>query len=676
MPGYTTAEIHNLALLGHAGAGKTLLAEALLHAAGAIPAMGSIERGTTVCDFEPEEQAHGHSLSPAVASCDWKGRHVNLVDTPGYPDFLPRAYAVLPAVETAVVVVDAERGIELGTRRAMEKAAELALPRVLVVNRIDQAGPEALAALVEALREAFGREVLPINLPARDGGVVDCFFSPGGEAAFHSVEAAHTEIVDQVVEMDEDLMALYLEQGEVRPEQLHEPFEAALREGHLIPLLFTSAATGAGIRELLDAIVELFPNPLEGNPRPFRRGAAPFHASHDPDDHVLAHVFRVTTDPFVGRLGIFRIHQGTVRPDSQLYVDDGRKPFRVGHLLRIQGKTQTEVDAGIPGDLCALAKIEELHYNAVLHDAPEDGGVCMVPVALPEPMQGLAVEPAKKGDDEKLTRALAALAAEDPSFRYERSPSTHETIIRGIGELHLRVILERMRSRHHLEVETRPPRIAYRETVRAAAEGHHRHKKQTGGAGQFGEVFLRIEPLERGAGFEFVNQVVGGAIPSQFIPAVEKGVRQAMEEGALAGYPIQDVRVIVHDGKHHPVDSKEVAFVTAGKKAFLDAFAKARPVLLEPLVEVEVTAPEAHVGDITGNLSGRRGRIQGTESLPGGLVVVRAEAPLAEMADYASWLKSATGGHGSYTMSFSRYEPAPPEVQKAVVAERRAAETA
>jgi elongation factor G len=515
---------------------------------------------------------------------------------------------------------------------------------------------------------------LPINLPS-DGGkaVVDCFFNPSGSADFSSVEEAHTRIIDQVVEVDEDLMTVYLDQGDVSPQQLHDPFEKALRESHLIPVCFVSARSGAGIGELLDVFSNLMPNPKEGNPPVFIKGegadAQPVSSESDPAKHVLAHVFKVSVDPFVGKLGVFRIHQGTVTKDTQLYIDDARKPFKVGHLLKLQGKEHKEVDAGIPGDICAVAKVEDIRFDAVLHASHDEDHYHLRPMELPKPMVGLAIEPTKRGDEQKISEAMHKLAAEDPCFVVEHNAAMNETVIRGLGDLHLRVMLEKMQDRYSAEVKTRPPKIPYRETIRTNAEGHHRHKKQTGGAGQFGEVFLRVEPLPRGGGFEFVNKLVGGVIPNQFIPAVEKGVRQIVESGAITGYPMQDIKVTVYDGKHHSVDSKEVAFVAAGKKAFLDAIQKAKPIALEPIVNIDVIAPGANMGDITGDLSGKRGRISDTQTLPGRMVSIKGQVPLSELNNYQSKLKSVTGGQGSYTIEFSHYDPVPPNIQQQLKAE-------
>jgi elongation factor G len=671
--GYTTQGIRNVALVGQAGGGKTLLAEALLLQAGAIRSKGSLLRGTTVSDFDPQEKRLQHSLDPAILSFDLGDKRINLIDTPGYPDFLGRTLSVLEAVESAAVVVSASGGVDSMTQRLMDFARERELCRLIIVNKIDakDADPERL---LEELRRAFGSECLALNLPAERGSsVVDCFFRPDGRAPdFSSVATAHTRIIDQVVEVDEDLMALYLEQGEeLSPEQLHDPFEKALREGHLIPVCFVSAETGAGVPELLDTIVRLMPNPAEGNPPPFLKGPLDdlerAEVTPDPAKHVVAHVVKVSIDPYVGKLGIFRVHQGTVRTGSQLFIGDARKPFKVAHLYRLFGKDSIEVPQAIPGDICAVAKVDELHLDAVLHDSHDEDQYHLKSIRFPPAMLGVAIEPERRGDEQRLADALHKLLAEDPCVRVESHPSLNETVLYGMGDLHLRVLLERMTERYGVRVKTHPPSIPYRETIVRPAEGHCRHKKQTGGAGQFGEVFLRVEALERGAGFEFVDEVVGGAIPGQFIPAVEKGVRQVLAEGAIAGFPIQDVRVTVYDGKSHPVDSKEVAFVAAGRKAFLDALQKANPIVLEPVVRVEISAPAAAIGDITGDLATKRARISGNDTRSDGLARLTALVPLAELTDYQSRLKSLTGGEGAYTMDFSHYEPVPPRKQQELV---------
>jgi len=672
----TPQDIRTLALVGHGGAGKTSLIEALLAASGAILAAGSVARGNTVCDYDALEKTHQHSIKVAIAHLDHQGTRINLLDTPGYPDFMGQAMCALDAVETVVVVIDPKKGLELTTHRMMHWAQTRKLARMIVVNKIDLADAD-LSSLLTEIQSAFGRECLPINLPA-DGGtrIIDCFFNPGGivgaAADFSSVEDAHRALVDQVVEVDEDLMNLYLEQGEVAPEQLHGPFEKALRENHLVPVCFVSASTGAGIPELLDVIAKLLPNPGEGNPPLFVRGegeeAQSLVACPDPDKHVLAHVFKVEIDPYVGKTAMFRVYQGTVTPESQLYNGESRKPFKVNHLYRLQGKQLEEVKACIPGDLCAVAKVDDLGFDTVLHDAPDDDHIHLRPLDFPHAVYGLAVRPKKQNEVDKLSEILHRLRAEDPGLFFEHDPTTHEAVIRGQGEAHLKCVLEKMREQFHLEVDTHPPTIPYRETISRKAEGHYRHKKQTGGAGQFGEVYLRVEPLARGAGFEFVDIVKGGVIPGPFIAAVEKGVRQAMELGTVAGFPMQDVRVTVYDGKSHAVDGKEIAFVSAGKKAFQEAAALAHPIVLEPIVNVELTAPEAAIGDVSGDFSGRRGQITGHQSGRGGMLIISGQAPLAELDNLQSRLKALTGGQGSYTLEFSHHEQVPPNVQQLLAA--------
>jgi elongation factor G len=550
----------------------------------------------------------------------------------------------------------------------MQWAGTRELCRMIVINKIDAENVD-LPQLVSAIQAMFGKECLPINLPA-DGGkrVVDCFFNPSGDADFSSVEEAHQALIDQVVEVDEELMAKYLEQGEVSPSELHAPFEQALREGHLVPICFTSARNGAGVQELLDVFVKLMPNPTEGNPPHFLKGegesAAPIKAAPDPAKHVLAHVFKVMIDPFVGKVGVFRVHQGTITKDTQLFIGDGRKPFKVSHPFLVQGKEFVETDALVPGDIGAVAKVEDIHFDAVLHDSHDEDHIHLEPLEFPLPMHSLAVEPKRRGDEQRISEALHKLASEDPTFKVAHHASSNETVMSGLGDLHMRYIMDRLQSQYHVEVSTKPPRIPYRETITSRAEGHHRHKKQTGGAGQFGEVFLKVEPLPRGSGFEFVDQVKGGTIPGQFMPAVEKGVRQVLDQGPIAGYPVQDVRVIVYDGKHHPVDSKEVAFISAGKRAFMDAIAKARPIILEPIVNVEITAPEPNMGDIAGDISSKRGQINGTDAASPGTVAIKAQVPLAELNNYQARLKSVTAGQGSFSVELSHYEPVPPNVQK------------
>ena len=670
---YPIKKIRTLALVGQAGSGKTALADALLVQAGALGPEGGDEHGNSTCDYLPIEKRLHHSLKLAVASFETQETRIHLLDTPGYPDFLGHALPALAAVETAAIVINAQNGIELMTTRMMQWAARQGLDRIIIVNKID-AGQVDLEGLLKTIQATFGKQCLPINLPAGKGTrVSDCFFVPDGESDFSSVAQAHRQLVDQVVEVDEELMALYLEQGEVASEQLHEPLERALREGNLIPVLFTSARTGAGIAELLDVMVKLLPNPAEGNPPVYVNTDAHGTTSEmiavpDPGRHVLARVFKIEIDPFVGRLAVFRVHQGRVTPNGLLYIGEGRKPFKPGHLWILRGKRQIAVDEAVPGDICAVAKVNEIHFDDILHDAAEDARIHARPLDLPASVFGLTLLPKKRSDEQKLSDVLHRIAAEDPCFRVEHNAQANETVIRGLGEMHLRTLLERMAEQHKLELDTKAPSIAFRETIVDKVEGHARHKKQTGGAGQFGEAFLRVQPLPRGAGFEFVNEVKGGVIPSVYIPAVEKGVRMVLESGFIAGFPMQDLRVTVYDGKAHSVDSKEVAFVAAGRKAFLDALARARPLVLEPIVNIEVTLPESHMGDLTGDLSSRRAQVRSTGSPRPGVTSISAQAPLSELESFPSRLKSLTAGQGTYTLEFSHYASAPAQLQERLVA--------
>lgn len=670
MASYATESIRAVALVGHGGSGKTSLAEALLFRAGAIPAKGTVEKGSTVCDFDPQEKTAGHSLNSALVNFAAEGVHIHLVDAPGYPDFAGQAFAALAGVDTAMIVINAQTGIELMTERMMRAARQRGLARMIVINKIDAENLD-LPGLVAAIRERFGNECKLLDLPAHDrADVVEVLEHDSGDADFDTVAHAHRELIDQLVEEDEDLLARYLEDGkDPTAGELHAPFEKALREGHLVPILFVSARTGAGLDHLMHTLATLAPNPAEGNAPPFFKGepgakdVESFHAEPDAQKHVLAHVFKVIADPYMGKVGVFRVHQGTIRKDSQLFVGDGKKPFKAGHLYQLQGKDYIEVDELVPGDIGAVAKVDEIEFDVVLHDSHDEDHIHLKPLDFPQPMQGLAVETRKKGDEQRLFEILHKLELEDPCFKVERHPTTNETVIRGLGEMHLRAKMARMQQQFKLELDTSTPQIAYRETITAHAEGHCRHKKQSGGAGQFGEVMLRVEPLARGAGFEFVDVVKGGVIPGVFMASVEKGVRQALADGVVAGFPLQDLRVTVYDGKTHAVDGKDIAFVTAGRKATIDAVLKANPMVLEPLVNIEVLAPEAAIGDLTGDLASKRGHVTGTQPRNDGNVAISGLIPLAELGEYQGRLKSLTGGKGSYSITFSHYAQVPAQTQ-------------
>jgi elongation factor G len=682
MPTRNPADIRNVVFTGTGGTGKTTLTEKLLNAAGSIPHVGTVEAGTTVSDYTDEEKHHKCSLYPSFMHFEFEGHDVHLIDTPGKVDFLGQAIACLSAVETVVIVIDAQRGIESTTRKLMSIAADRGVPRLIVVNKIDDSQVD-LEELTESIRETFGNICLPINLPIPGrADVINVFEHAGNDEAgdktdFSSVHAAHKAIVEQVIEVDDDLTSQYLEKGEgFDPVKLHNAFEKALEQSHLVPICYCSARTGAGVKDLLHILASLCPAPTEVRIAEFLRQDAnaseerEYHPEPNPGGRVIAHIFKIVNDPFVGKMAIFRVHQGTIKHKMDLFLDDQKKPLRVGHMFKLQGKKHVEVDALGPGEIGAVSKLEEVKFNGVLHDSHDLDSVHLKPLPVPKPMYGLAIELKNHADETKFSGAVHKLMAEDPTFIVERIAATKQTVMRGLGELHLRIILERLKAQSNIELITSQPKVAYKETIGAHAEGHHRHKKQTGGAGQFGEVYLRVTPLphDHAEGFEFNNDTVGGSIPRQFIPAIEKGVRQILSEGAFAGYPMTGISVSVYDGKYHDVDSKEIAFTTAGRKAFIDAINKAKPVLMEPYVTLEITAPSKYMGDIAGHLSTKRGRVQSSDVVGSDGCIVRAIAPLSEVQNYANELKSMTGGAGTFAMDYSHDERTPPAVQAQVIA--------
>ena len=669
---YSTQDILNLALIGGASAGKTTIAEAILHKVGVTNVQGSVDVGTTVSDYRPREKRMQHSLLPAVCSFDYNDRHINLIDNPGFPDFIGRALAVLPAVESVAIVIDASVGVDSHVIKIALRAAGRKLCRMIIVNKMDVENVD-LEALTEQIREALGSECLPINLPSADrSDVVDCFFTTdASETNFDSVETAHERLIDQIVEIDEELMELYLEGEELPESRLHEVFEKALREGHLVPICFTAAVSGGGIDDLLTITTRLMPNPTEGNPAQFVKAsdqAEPIIVDASASGHVVAHVFNVVDDQFKGRMALVRIHQGTLRNGAQLYVDDARKAMKVQHLMQLLGERQTEISTVVAGDICAIPRAEEVKYNAVMHDSHDEDGIRMKRIELPIPVYGLAITTPDDSNAQKVSEALQTVAVEDPSLVVDHVVALNETVLRGLGEMHLRVVLEELREDYGLAIESRVPAIEYRETITTTADGHHRHKKQSGGAGQFGEVYLRVEPMPRGEGFLFDDKVVGGVIPGQFIPAVEKGVLQVMGAGAISGHEMQDIKVSVYDGKHHPVDSKEIAFVQAGKRAFMDAITKARPIVMEPVVGVSLNVPNHCMGDVAGDLSSMGGMVTGSEVQANNSVEIQGQAPLRELQTYHSRLNSISGGRGSYSMQFSHYAPIQAQLQKELAA--------
>jgi len=669
-----TADIHNVLLAGSRSSGKTTLAEALLFHAGEISRQGDVLSGTAKSDAEPVERAHHFSVYASLLYASHRGKRINILDLPGAPGFVGQAISCMPAAETMLLVLDPAAGIDSTTRMLLKIARARALPLGVVVSHMGE-GTARLPAFLDELTEALGRGCLPVNLPTDDGaGVIGCLLNREGESDLGPVAEFHTRLLDSVVELDDSLMERYLEGEEPNYEALHAPFERAMDEGHIIPVCFTDARTGVGVEALLDIIVKHFPSPPEGNPRPFFIGQGeeqrPFLYESDPDKPLLARVFHVTSDPYLGKICYFRVYQGTVRTGDKLIVGHGSRPVRASHLLRMQGKERSDETEIIAGDLGAIAKVDDLHLGDVLHDDESLDSVHKK-LPYPAPLHSLALLPKTRSDEDKLSDILARIREEDPTFAAHFDGATRELVIQGLSELHLNMVLERIRNQG-IELDTKPPKVAYLETIGAAAEGHYRHKKQSGGAGQFGEVMLRVEPLERGGGFEFVDKVVGGVIPKGFMPAIEKGVREIMRQGIMAGYPVEDVRVTVYDGKTHSVDSKEIAFRTAGKFAFREAFLKAQPLVLEPIVELDVVTPDDSVGSVTGDLSSRRGRVFASEVTAAGTALVRAQLPLAEMSDYEPTLKNMTRGRGSFTMALSHYDPAPDRVTQELIAEFRA----
>ncbi len=676
--GFRPQDIRNVAFVGHTGSGKTSLSEAILHRCGAVTRLGMVQTATTVSDFEPEARARGHSISSSLLFATRDSCELNLIDTPGSPEFIGQALAALPAVETAVVVVSAVNGIEFNTRRLFLAAGEMALARMIVINKID-ANPAGLPALVNELKSAFGPALHCINLPTGGGAdVIDCFDRAAGEADFGSVAEIHREILESSVEVEDAALERYLGGAEIELPALRRCFIEAMNRGHVVPIVFTAALAEVGVDDLLHILVEEAPSPASARPRRLRRDGEQVEIPCDPAAPLLGHVFKVSTDPYLGKLSTIRLLQGTLDARTPFVRGADGRPLKAGHVLKLEGRDHPEIESmAYAGDIVTVAKLEDLHVNDIVRSPALAGDFAPVLPPYPQPMMSLAVEPNKKNDknDEiKLSGALARLIEEDPTLRAGQDPQTGETVISGIGEQHLKVAIERLESRFHLTLDVKPPKIAYRETITTRAEGHHRLKKQTGGAGQFAEVFLRIEPLPRGAGFEFASEVFGGAIPTQYIPAVEKGVHDALAAGELGGFPVYDVRVVVHDGKSHPVDSKDIAFRTAGKMAFRDACAKAQPVLLEPIVAVEIATPEAYVGDITADLKPRRGRVLGVDTAPAtGMTIVRAHVPLGELAQYGGQLRGLTGGQGSFVVEPSHYDFVPPIVQRRLLAGREGA---
>jgi len=683
--------IRNVALIGHRGSGKTSLCEALLFEAGVVNRLGRVDDGSTVSDFEPDEQERSMSIGASIASFEYGDRKINLIDTPGDPSFIADTLGALRVVDAAVVVVNAVMGVEVHTERLWERADREGLARLVFVNMLDRERADFFRSL-DSLKEAFGPHVVATEIPIGSEhevrGVIDLVdmraFTYEGEGRGNASEGEipdelraqaeeyREKLMDEVAENSDELMERYLDGEEVSHEEIVTVLKKGVTEGHLFPVTCGVATHNLGTNRLLEALVEDVPSPaMRGGVRALDGDGNDVVVEPAEDADLLAHVFKTTADPYTGRINLLRVYSGVLRSDSQAYNVTRKSKERIGQIAAPCGKETSPVDELGPGDIGAVAKLRETQAGDVLGE--KDTGVAFPALDLPAPVMAFAFEPKSKGDEEKAASALRRLVEEDPTLDVHRDPETGEQIIAGLTQIHVEVITGRMKRRYGAEIELHPPRVPYLETIRKPAKAHGRYKKQTGGRGQFGDCHIEIEPVESGTGFEFVNAIKGGVIPSGFIPAVEKGIAEAMQQGVLAGYPIKDLKVRLFDGQHHSVDSSEMAFKIAGSMAFKQAAAEADPYLLEPIVRTTITVPEENVGDVVGDLNSRRGRPMGVEP-KGSMTEIKAEVPMAEVLDYAPDLRAITGGRGDYTMDFERYEEVPGHIAQKVVAEAHAAD--
>lgn len=678
MAGKQTADLRNVALVGHGDSGKTTLIEHLLHKTGAVSRLGKVADGTSVCDFDPEEKESKHTIDSSLVHVTYKGKYVNLIDTPGYPDFIRDAIGALRAVETAVVAVNAATGIAVNTRRTFQLAGKEGVARAIVVTKMDTENAK-VEELLASISEQLGPFCLPLNVPIGVGatfaGVVDVLNSPASPPAGTSdvLSGAKDRLLEAAVEVDDALLERYLNGDALSAPEIESVVTRAIVAGKLVPVLFTSSEKNLGLDEFLAAVATYFPSPKTGLRRVPKSasGDKDVPLEPDPSAHFSGQIFKTMTDPFVGKLSFFRIFSGTIKTDTNFYNPRTQKTEKLGHLQSVQGKEQKPIEEGIAGDICAISKIESLVISDTI--CTEKDPVVYPPIQYPKSLVSLAVEPKNRNDEGKISTSLHKLSDEDPTFISRRDPQTKELVISGNSSLHLTVVLSRLKRRFGVEVVTHPPRIPYMETITGKAEANYTHKKQSGGSGQYAKVFLRVEPLERGKGFEFENATFGGSIPAQYIPSCEKGVRSVMDKGAIAGYPMVDIKASVFDGKDHPVDSKDIAFQVAARNAFREACRNARPVLLEPVMNVEISIPTRCMGDITSDLNGRRGRVVGMDTV-GDMQVIKATVPLAELTTYSTELRSITAGEGSFSMEFSHHDVVPAKIQADIVAKAKAHE--
>jgi elongation factor G len=656
-------QYRNIALVGHSGSGKTSLAEALLFKAGVTNRLGSVQEKTSILDSTEEEKEKLSSLESAACYLTHGGIHANIIDTPGSPTFCGQAITGLAPVECAAVVISGAAGIQVNTRKMLERAREYGLGVWIVITHIDAANVD-LPSLMNQIQESFGNQCVPVNLPTGGGkGVIDCFANKSGDADFSDVDDAHTGVIEAIVGADDELMEKYLG-GELSDDEARQVAAQAVAQGEFVPILFVDARNDVGIAEVLNALVSLCPSPVTGKKRTLVDGETETEVEPSADGPFIAQVFKISTDPksHIKYLNL-RIHSGKLTSDMSMKTVGETKGTRPGQLIRSLGSEHKELEAGVAGDIVTVAKLD---YNIGDVLFTNQGGTIALPT-LPKPMFSLALESKSRGDEDKIGVALKRFAEEDPCFESDRGTGG-ELVVRGMGDQQLRTYLTRMAKIYKLHVDTKAPKIPYRETITGRVNNvEYTHKKQTGGAGQFARVFVTMYPAERGEGYEFIDKIFGGAIDQPFRPSVNKGIRVQMAEGVLAGYPVVDLKVELVDGKTHPVDSKDIAFQIAGRGVFKEAFMKCKPVILEPIVNLEVTIPADNVGDIQGDLASRRGRPQGQDMLPGNMAAIKAVVPLAELADYNSRISSITGGQGSYSMEFSHYETVPGNIQTQLV---------
>jgi len=680
-------KIRNVGVVGHGGVGKTSLVEAMLFAAGAVTRLGRVDDGSTTTDFDPDEIKRKISINTSLAYCDWKGHRINLVDTPGYGDFIADARAGLRVVDAAVVVVDAVAGVQVQTEKVWKFATEYNLPRVVVVNRLDRERADFFRTFESLARRLKGRLValhLPVGEESGFRGFVDlvkmkAVTVAGGKATeadipgdlADRVKEYREKLVEAAAETDDELLSKYLEEGSLGEPEMLKALRAGIAEGKLVPVVCAAASKSIGVHGLLDLIVDSLPSPADrgevaGTDLKTKQAGV---RTADAKAPVTALVFKTLSDPHIGKLSLFRVVSGTLKADSTLLNPGRGARERMGHVSWLQGKTQKNVETLGPGEIGVAQKLKETLTGDTL---TEEAQPFELPrITFPDAAISFAIQPKTRGDEDKISTALARIAEEDPTVHYHFDPETKQLLVSGVGSLHVEMVVERMKRKYNVDVNLLPPRIPYKETVKGRAEGQGKYKKQTGGRGQYGDTWLRVEPMARGGGFEFVDDVFGGAVPRNFIPSVEKGVRDCMKKGILAGYPVVDMKVTLYDGSSHDVDSSDMAFQIAASMGLQKVFMDARPILLEPIMNVEVTTPADHAGDVIGDLNARRGRIVGMEPA-GETAAVRAVVPMAEMLTYESSLRSMSGGRGGYSMEFSHYEEVPAFLADKVVKEAKA----